>query len=167
MSYRKIKIYVSASFNDKEKIIRFKKYIDNAHDGKYEITCRWWDHTGDDSITYALEDLIGVRECDIFILYNGSEKTSGKIFEFGMAVALGKTIKIYGNPLTTVFRHFGEYCGLRLPRNLNDEKVFKVICKHSFYGVSPGKQCVRCGYCGPTDIECDYYCDECPKCKEV
>lgn len=119
MSFRKIRIYISASWDDRDKVMEFKNNIDDSHKGRYELTCRWWDHTGDDSITYALEDVIGVSKCDIFIFYNGEKKTSGKFIEFGMALAFRKTIKVYGKPLTTVFRKLTEYCGEELPKNLN------------------------------------------------
>ena len=121
MSYRKIKIYISASLQDRGVVQQFKNNIDDAHKGKYEITCRWWDEDDDDPITRALECKIGVAECDLFIMYNGTKKTTGKSIELGMAILAGKPTLIYGEPLTTSFRAVVKYCGNKLPESLNDQ----------------------------------------------
>ena len=120
MSYRKIRVYLSASIDDREKVLEFIGNIEREHGGRYQITCRWWDNIGDDKITYALECIIGVKECDLFLIFNGDKKTSGKTIELGMAIILGKVIRLYGNPLTTIFGSLIKYYGNRLPKNLNE-----------------------------------------------
>jgi hypothetical protein len=116
----KIKVYLSASIEDKDSILKFIQNIEKAHKDKYEITCRWWDRIGNDKITYALECMNGVKEADLFLMYNGNKKTTGKSIELGMAIILGKIIRVYGNPLTTIFNSLIKYCGKELPKDLND-----------------------------------------------
>ena len=102
-----MKIYIAASWNDRETV----KIISDQL-SKYDIktTCKWWTHEDASCYSiYAIEDKKAIEECDIFILYNTSLKTQGKMIEFGMAISLEKKIVVIGELITSVFRFFIDY----------------------------------------------------------
>ena len=87
-----MKIYVAARFSDKENVqFAYDKLTELGH----EITADWtkhknvkpyYDHpeeTGD----YAAEDMTGVLESDVFILFTSTEPGSGVSAELGGAIA--------------------------------------------------------------------------------
>lgn len=64
-----------------------------------------------DKNQYAQMDLVAIRECDCFLMYNGNRKSSGKFIELGMAIAFNKPIYVLGNQLTSIFKFFTQYIG--------------------------------------------------------
>jgi hypothetical protein len=110
-----MKVYLSASWDDRDIVIEFKDRLYSLYGDRIVVTCSWWEHVGRDTIIYAFEDRNGVDACDLFILYNTKKKTGGKLIEYGMACGLRKIVWVYGIPLTTIFRHLSQYRGEKLP----------------------------------------------------
>lgn len=107
-----MKIYVSGSVDEKDIIIKIASYYSENY--KCIITRPWWTirpNNETDRSMFAIKDEIAIKECDIFILYNSGNKTSGKFIELGIAIALNKKIFVYGKPLTSVFRCKTYYIG--------------------------------------------------------
>lgn len=130
MCYRRPRVYVSSSWEDKE--VAHSIAILFMRMG-YDITCEWWNHSGKNRLMYGIEDKIGVEDCDLFIFYNGEHKTTSKFVELGIAIGLGKPVRIYGNPISGVFGSNIMYCG-KLPddivNNIEKYKRYNEI----FYG---------------------------------
>ncbi len=85
-----MKIYVSTRFQRKNEVRKiYKKLIDKGH----EITANWtlhepmtpYEKNQRISSDYAIEDVEGVRNCDVFILLS-DEGGSGMFVELGIAI---------------------------------------------------------------------------------
>jgi len=100
-----LKIYISGALKDEKECIKIaNKYENDGH----IITRKWWEFKSNDpdvKKAYANMCKKAIKECDLFILYNSDSITSGRYTELGMAIILEKMIYVYGNPLTTIFRH--------------------------------------------------------------
>ena len=101
------KLYIAGSINDVDEIRKFIKLM-KAY--KYTITEDWTRHKlkthGQQD---AKDNLKGIDDCDVFIMYLTNTKSSGKMFEFGYAEALKKPILIFGNQLhaTSIYYMLG------------------------------------------------------------
>ena len=95
----KNKIYVAGSIYDIDEIKQFMQILKSKG---YIITEDWTSHK---LLTHgkqnAENNLKGIDNCDVFIMYLSNTKSSGKMFEFGYAEALKKPILIFGNQLHT------------------------------------------------------------------
>lgn len=72
----------------------------------HTITCDWTGHVHPDkSKVYALEDLEGIRACDVLVAYMPDPNVfyKGAWIEVGMALGLDKKVIIIGKDVTTVF----------------------------------------------------------------
>lgn len=93
-----MKFYIAGRFPQKDKV---REVQDRVREKGHEITADWTSH--DDikdffqqkrlSEEYALEDVEGVRECEVFVLI-GNEEGRGSHLELGVALA-SNTEKIY------------------------------------------------------------------------
>ena len=101
------KLYIAGSIHDVDEI---KELIEVLKAYKYTITEDWTQHK---LITHGQQDaknnLKGIDDCDVFIMYLTNTKSSGKMFEFGYAEARKKPILIYGNQLhaTSIYYMLG------------------------------------------------------------
>lgn len=101
------KLYVAGSINDVDEI---RKFIELLKSYEYTITEDWTRHKlkthGQQD---AKDNLKGIDDCDVFIMYLTNTKSSGKMFEFGYAEALKKPILIFGNQLhaTSIYYMLG------------------------------------------------------------
>ena len=101
------KVYVAGSIHDVDEV---KQFISLLKSYGYIITEDWTQHK---LITHcqqdAINDLKGIDNCDVFIMYLTNTKSSGKMFEFGYAEALKKPILIFGNQLhaTSIYYMLG------------------------------------------------------------
>lgn len=101
------KVYVAGSLHDVDEIKQFMQILESKG---YIITEDWTQHK---LITHrqqdAINDLKGIDNCDVFIMYLTNTKSSGKMFEFGYAEALKKPILIFGNQLhaTSIYYMLG------------------------------------------------------------
>jgi hypothetical protein len=88
-----MKVYVAARFFDKEKVKEVYKRL--KADG-HEITADWSKHLNPKPFSknrqrckkYALEDLNGTINCDVFILLTNEQAGTGSSTELGAALAL-------------------------------------------------------------------------------
>jgi nucleoside 2-deoxyribosyltransferase len=101
------KLYIAGSINDVDEIKQFMQLLESKG---YIITENWTQHK---LITHGQQDaknnLKGIDDCDVFIMYLTNTKSSGKMFEFGYAEALMKPILIFGNQLhaTSIYYMLG------------------------------------------------------------
>ena len=99
-------MYICGSVEDVESIKKLASFFEF---NGFEITRDWWNHIDRDEDSknfYACEDLIAIKKCDLFVIYEGNIKTSGKYIELGIAIALGKPIFNLNKRLTSVFKVF-------------------------------------------------------------
>lgn len=86
-----------------------KKFI---LDFGWRCNTTWWFHVNEGKgLHYALEDMDNVKKADLLIVYNSGKKTTGKLIEIGMALALDKRVFIYGKPITGVYSNLVKYMG--------------------------------------------------------
>lgn len=86
-----MKIYVAARFYDKKKV---KKIYNALEDHGHKIVGDWTWHKkytpyskhGEEVKKYAIEDINGIRSCDIFILLTSTEAGAGSSTELGAAI---------------------------------------------------------------------------------
>lgn len=100
-----MKVYVSGAEEDEEECI---KIADKFEREGHIITRKWWNYKSDDTEVlkaYVNMDKKAIKECDLFVLYNGNYFTSGRYIELGMALILDKMVYVYGKHLTTMFRY--------------------------------------------------------------
>ena len=97
-----MKVFLSGSFKDREKIAGWMKKInDLAH---AEIIYDWTEHSWDENREgYAKENLIAVRDCDIFIFDVGDQGSLGKSILLGAALTMSKEIFTIGQFPEIVF----------------------------------------------------------------
>ena len=108
-----MKIYVAARFFDKDKLKAVYKRLKT--DG-HKITADWSKHLDPAPYDknqqlckqYALKDLKGVLDCEVFILLTNEKTGSGSSTELGAALALNNLLKkpkiyIVGKHLNNVF----------------------------------------------------------------
>ena len=98
-----MKVYVAARFYEKEIVLdTYKKLKKLGH----IITADWTPHKNikpysknpDIAKDYAIEDIVGVKDCDVFILILGDQAGTGTSSELGAAIMsqlLNKKPKIY------------------------------------------------------------------------
>lgn len=95
-----MKIYIAAKFQEKERVRKlFKLVKDKGH----KITADWTLHKSispyienqELSKDYAIEDINGVKDCDIFIQLSHPEGGIGVFIELGAAILSNI---IYGKP---------------------------------------------------------------------
>ena len=99
-------MYICGSVDDIEPIKKLANFF--ALIG-FKATRDWWNYINKDEDSknfYACEDLIAIKKCDLFVIYEGNIKTSGKYIELGIAIALGKPIINLNKRLTSVFKVF-------------------------------------------------------------
>ena len=118
-----MKIYVAARFFDKQKVKEVYKRL--KADG-HEITADWTGHLNPKPFTknqkiakqYAVKDLTGVINCDVFILLTNKQSGTGSSTELGAAFALNIKVnkpKIYivGEHIDGNMFHFHPVANLR------------------------------------------------------
>jgi hypothetical protein len=93
--------------------------MDHLESVGMEITINWTAH--DDASRYkewAKLDRYGVGNCDVFVLVNSGKKSSGKMWECGIADSLGTPMVFIGKRPTVVFRdQFNDGIVCELPPN--------------------------------------------------
>lgn len=94
--FEKRKIYVAGKWEDREIIRDIHKVLTS---NGYAITCDWTYHTKHvDSVKRALEDINGVRQCELLIAYMKNEYAyKGVWAEIGAALALYKQVIVIGD----------------------------------------------------------------------
>lgn len=100
-----MKIYVAGKWEERQ-IIR--KIHDSLVSGGHSITCDWTNHTEHSHAKdYAVEDIEGVKQCDLLIAYMYNEYAyKGVWAEIGAALVLDKPVIILGNMANTgIFSH--------------------------------------------------------------
>lgn len=120
-----MKLYLSSSVCDMQVLKELSKKLESLG---HTITRKWWENTEgnkEEQDSYAIKDKEAIEKCDLFIMYNGEKKTSGKLIEFGIAIGCGKPIIKFGNKLTSVFSCFGRsYKNIKnLIKDINKEDL--------------------------------------------
>lgn len=71
------------------------------------------------------EDIKAIKECELFVLYNGERKSGGKYIELGIAIAFNKPVVIYGNNITSIYKSRTHHNKLisDLPNLINEKEV--------------------------------------------
>lgn len=95
-----MKFYIAARFAHKEEVRRLHKIVRARG---HEIVCDWtmylpikpYGENPDKAERYSLEDLEGVRGCEVFVLIDDKEGT-GMHSELGAAIILGKIVYVIG-----------------------------------------------------------------------
>ena len=92
-----MKFYVAGKFQDRENV---RKLMTELEGLGHIIPCDWTDHTnnsGKAKSEYAVYDMEGVRESDIFVgRFIDDYKYNGAIAELGMALIADKQVFIVG-----------------------------------------------------------------------
>jgi len=94
-------VFVAASWADREVAKQISEELEK--DGLFNVTTRWWNHTGQNNACYAREDIDSVKAADIFVMYNTEKRTTGKIAELGMALLRGIPIFIFGEKIDSIY----------------------------------------------------------------
>jgi len=93
-----MKIYIAGKYQEREFISRM---MDTLRDAGHEITTEWTSHeyaTPEIHASYAVDDIRGVQECDIYIgIFLNEHRYRGALCELGAALALGKPCWILGH----------------------------------------------------------------------
>lgn len=98
-----MKIYIAGSWADREAVKDLMVYLEDIG---HVITRDWTVHNKKNmNHEYATEDINGINNCDVFILFLSKEKSFGKAFEMGYACSADKHIIAFGNTkfATSVF----------------------------------------------------------------
>jgi len=106
-----LKIFIAGSISDIKPIKELSEIYEMASD---VITRKWWDELDKPKKISMRENIEAIEECELFVFYNGNEKTSGKYVELGVAIALNKNITFFGEKLTTIYSNCKE---LKKPNN--------------------------------------------------
>ncbi len=86
-----MKFYIAARFTEKNEVLKIYKLLqDNGH----EITADWtlhkaikpYDQNAEIAKDYAIEDMNGVINCDVFVLLTNENTGSGSAGELGAAI---------------------------------------------------------------------------------
>ena len=88
-----MKIFVAGTWEYKKKI---KKWMELLERNGHTITCDWTMHIESSEmgkLEYAVEDIEGIKKCDIFVL-DAEGKSNGKMIEVGIALILKKPIYV-------------------------------------------------------------------------
>lgn len=88
-----IKIYIAATFEKKDYMLKLFKMIKDHF--AVELSCDWSTHNGRsylEMLRYIEADKKGIREADLIIFINDGQRTIGKHFELGYAVAFNKPV---------------------------------------------------------------------------
>lgn len=102
-----MKVYICASLEDEKEAIEIANFLKARG---HTITREWWNYKNKNlKDEYAFQDLIAIKECDFFVIFDSETKTSGKYIELGIAIGLGKPIINLGKKLTSVFKIFTSY----------------------------------------------------------
>lgn len=96
-----MKVYIAAPWDERDRAREEAKKVEARG---YTITHNWWDYDVPDQnedglIECAENDIDAVWQADVFILLNTQERgkeTSGKAVETGIALALRRLRKMYG-----------------------------------------------------------------------
>ena len=98
-----MKIYIAGSWEDR---IDIKGMMAVLKGYGHTITEDWTKHE-DPTLgsEYCIEDIKGIDECDVFVMFLSDKKSFGKAFEMGYAHAKGKHVIVFGDPTfaTSVF----------------------------------------------------------------
>lgn len=98
-----MKLYIAGKWSEREEI---KKIMEMFELRGHIITVDWTNHIhSTKSKEYAIEDIQGVKDCDVLIAYM---KTPGIFYkgcwvEIGAALALDKRVIIIGHEVSSVF----------------------------------------------------------------
>jgi len=92
--------YIAGKWEEREQIREIQKaLIEKGH----EITCDWTYHEKDDPgypVTYAVEDIEGVKNCDVYVgVFVSDLNYKGALVEMGAALATFKTVCIIGHAI--------------------------------------------------------------------
>lgn len=115
----KLNVYVAGKWEERVKVKEVMKHLESKG---YYVTCDWTKHVAPErwkkgqgcfnadwaakgEKTYAMEDLQGVRDCDVLVacMWNPSILYKGAWIEIGIALGLNKRVIIIGTDITTVF----------------------------------------------------------------
>lgn len=98
-----MKIYIAGSWQDR---VSIRNVMDTLENNGHVVTIDWTKHE-DPGLghEYCIEDICGINECDVFIMFLGETKSFGKAFEMGYAHAKDRHIIVFGDPTfaTSVF----------------------------------------------------------------
>lgn len=98
-----MKVYVASKW-EKRSIAR--RIMDRIEKSGHEIACDWTVHDGHERERYAIEDINGVRACDILFAYmDGDECYKGVMCEIGAAIALNKPVVVFGGTTSIFMDH--------------------------------------------------------------
>ncbi len=86
-----MKVYIAARFFEKNKVREiYKQLTDKGHtisaDWTVHLNAKPYDKNRELSRDYAIEDINGVKDCDIFILITSEEIGAGTSTELGAAI---------------------------------------------------------------------------------
>lgn len=98
-----MKIYVAGKWKEASYV---QEVMDMLKLKGHEITCDWTGHVHPEkSKEYAIEDLEGVKNCDIVFALMPDPTTfyKGAWIEIGMGLALNKKIIVVGEEVSSVF----------------------------------------------------------------
>ena len=112
-----MKFYCSGKWSERKEVRELQdKLIELGH----TITVDWTPHKEEDEgypSDYAEEDIIGVRECNIYVgLFVNRHNYKGALVEMGAALALNKIVVIIGHAIDSCL--FKDY-----PYNIQVETV--------------------------------------------
>ena len=128
-----MKIYVAAKYEDREFVRELYRTLESKG---HTITCDWTNHDmyPEDvpeikKGSYALDDIVGVQECDVLIaVFLWKRHQRGALIELGAALGLNKPVLIIGHhessstllqhPMITRFSHVDD--ALEAVRALSD-----------------------------------------------
>jgi len=102
-----VKVYLAGSWENRHKI---RKMMDRIEKAGHIITTDWTWHDSDNPATltdYANGDYLGVKRADVLVL-DGETRSSGKMTEFGMAIAWNKPVILIGD-ISNIFKYIGVY----------------------------------------------------------
>lgn len=109
-----MRIYVAAKYEDRDFVRSLYRTLESKG---HEITCDWTDHDiypedapNNQKAYFAVDDINGVRECDLLIaVFLWERHQRGALIEIGAALGLGKPVAIIGDyeNSSTLLQHPG------------------------------------------------------------
>lgn len=122
-----MKFYIASRFGNKEEV---RKIIEFLRERGHDVSMDWTVHESikpfeknmERAKRYAIEDIDGVRDCDVFILIS-DEAGTGMYIELGVAIALDKRIFVVGEHTERTIFYFHP----KIQRRDSIEDVFREL----------------------------------------
>ena len=99
-------LYIAGSWEDRDEINALMHRFDDIPE--YEIATFWTEQEAgnrEHMQMCAIQDLNGVRSCDIFIIHDPHKASKGKYTELGYAMGMGKPIITYKTKWRGIFTY--------------------------------------------------------------